>query len=136
MEPDRREGKGKWIALAVVGIIVIGLGGYYLFSGKPAKEPAPRSRACEKRNGCPGAKAFCGARQRALARRPPEALPRAMIGFAKRRRSLSSEPGWAQWLANQNLIRRLTAAVVNISEGKSPRKHLRLSGPPATLSPP
>ena len=134
MEPDRREGKGKWIALAVVGIIVIGLGGYYLFSGKPAKEPLPVTEPSKIGTPAPASKPSSEPAK--------EPLPAVRLNLAdsddwvrKKGQELSAEPGWAQWLANQNLIRRLTAAVVNISEGKSPRKHLGFLGP-KSLSPP
>jgi hypothetical protein len=127
MEPDRMAGKGKWIALGVVGIIVIGLGGYYLFSGKPAKEPLPVTEPPKSETAAP-----------APAKEP---LPAVRMSLAdsddwvrKKGQELSSEPGWAQWLANKNLIRRLTAAVVNISEGKSPRKHLSFLGPQKPFS--
>jgi hypothetical protein len=65
MEPDRMAGKGKWIALGIVGIIVIGLGGYYLFSGKPAKEPLPVTEPPKSETAAP-------APARALAGRPHE----------------------------------------------------------------
>lgn len=133
MEPDRREGKGKWIALVVVGLIILVLGGYYLFKGKPAKEPLPVAEppkietpaTAPKPSGEP----------------PKEPLPAARPGLAdsddwirKKGEELSTDPGWIQWLANKNLIRRLTAAVVNISEGKSPRKHLSFLGPQKPFS--
>ena len=128
MESNRREGKGKWIALAVAGIIIILLGGYYLFSGKSAKEPLLIPESSKKETAVPAPKS---------APEPAkEPLPAARPSLAdsddwvrKKGEELSSEPGWVQWLANKNLIRRLTAAVVNISEGKSPRKHLSFLGP-------
>jgi hypothetical protein len=123
MDPDRSGGKGKWIALAVAAIAVIGLGGYYLFSGKTAREPLPVSEPPKTEAAAPAPKP--------AAEPAKEPLPAVRVGLAdsddwvrKKGQDLSSEPGWMQWLANKNLIRRLTAAVVNISEGKSPRKHL------------
>jgi hypothetical protein len=124
MEPDRSEGKGKWIALAVAAVVVILLGGYYLFSGKPEKEIAPLAEPPKGEAAAPAAKPSTEPVKEPL---PPPApkLAESDDWVRKKAQNLSSEPGWLQWLANQNLIRRLTAAVVNISEGKSPRKHLR-----------
>jgi hypothetical protein len=125
MEPDRKEGKAKWIALVVVGIIVIGLGGYYLFSGKPAKEPLPMTEPPKSETPAPKP-SLEPAKEPLPAVRP--SLADSDDWVRKKGQELSAEPGWAQWLANKNLIRRLTAAVVNISEGKSPRKHLSFLG--------
>ena len=131
MEPDRKEGKAKWIALVVVGIIVIGLGGYYLFSGKPAKEPLPVSEPPKSET--PAPKPSLGPAKEPLPAVRPS-LADSDDWVRKKGQELSAEPGWAQWLANKNLIRRLNAAVVNISEGKSPRKHLSFLGPQKPFS--
>jgi hypothetical protein len=128
MESNRREGKGKWIALAVAGIFVLVLGGYYLFSGRTAKESPLVPEPPKKESAAPAPKP---------APEPPkEPLPVVRPSLAdsddwvrKKGQELSSEAGWMQWLANKNLIRRLAAAVVNIAEGKSPRKHLGFLGP-------
>jgi len=128
MEPDRREGKGKWIALAVVGIIIIVLGGYYLFSGKSGKEPLPVAEPSKSETAAPAPKpAPEPAKEPLPAARP--SLADSDDWVRKKGQELSSESGWMQWLANNNLIRRMTAAVVNISEGKIPRKHLSFLGP-------
>lgn len=42
---------------------------------------------------------------------------------------LSARPELAAWLANENLVRRFTAAVDNIAEGVSPRPHLGFLAP-------
>ena len=133
MEPDRKEGKAKWIALVVVGIIVIGLGGYYLFSGKPAKGPLSVTEPSKSETPAPAPKpSLEPAKEPLPAARP--SLADSDDWVRKKGQELSAEPGWAQWLANKNLIRRLTAAVVNISEGKSPRKHLSFLGPQKPFS--
>ena len=133
MEPDRREGKGKWIALVVVGIIVLVLGGYYLFSGKPAKEPLPVAEPPKSETPAPAPKPSPEPAKEPLPAVRPS-LADSDDWVRKKSGELSAEPGWAQWLANKNLIRRLTAAVVNISEGKSPRKHLGFLGPQKPFS--
>ena len=127
MEPDRMAGKGKWIALGIVGIIVIGLGGYYLFSGKPAKEPLPVTEPPKSETPTPAPKPSLETAKEPLPAARPS-LAESDDWVRQKGQALSAEPGWAQWLANKNLIRRLTAAVVNISEGKSPRKHLSFLG--------
>ena len=127
MEPDRMAGKGKWIALGIVGIIVIGLGGYYLFSGKPAKEPLPVTEPPKSETAFPAPKPSLETAKEPLPAARPS-LAESDDWVRQKGQALSAEPGWAQWLANKNLIRRLTAAVVNISEGKSPRKHLSFLG--------
>jgi hypothetical protein len=127
MEPDRMAGKGKWIALGIVGIIVIGLGGYYLFSGKPAKEPLPVTEPPKSETAFPAPKPSLETAKETLPAARPS-LAESDDWVRQKGQTLSAEPGWAQWLANKNLIRRLTAAVVNISEGKSPRKHLSFLG--------
>ena len=133
MEPDRKGGKGKWIALVVIGVIVIGLWAYYLFSGKPAEEPLPVAEPAKSEAPAPEPKPSSDA-----AKEPSPAVRLSLADsdelVRKKGQELSPEPGWAQWLANKNLIRRLTAAVVNISEGKSPRKHLGFLGPQKSFS--
>jgi hypothetical protein len=42
---------------------------------------------------------------------------------------LSSHPQLVQWLVNEDLVRRFTAAVDNIADGYSPRKHLDFMRP-------
>jgi len=43
--------------------------------------------------------------------------------------ALSSHPALVKWLATEGLVRRFVAAVDNIAEGKSPRKHLLFLDP-------
>jgi hypothetical protein len=42
---------------------------------------------------------------------------------------LSSHPQLAKWLVNEDLVRRFAAAVDNIADGRSPRKHLEFMRP-------
>jgi hypothetical protein len=42
---------------------------------------------------------------------------------------LSSHPQLAKWLVNEDLVRRFTAAVENIADGTSPRKHIEFMRP-------
>jgi hypothetical protein len=131
----RREGdkRWKWIGLAVIAVIVLGVGGYFLFREKPVQEPLPAAEAPPQ----PAPPAPAPAEPAPAAPAPAkEPLPAASLGLAdsdeyvrQKGEELAAEPAWAQWLANKNLIRRLTAAVVNIAEGKTPRKHLDFLAP-------
>jgi proteasome lid subunit RPN8/RPN11 len=42
---------------------------------------------------------------------------------------LSSRPELAEWLVNEDLIRRFVASVHNVAEGRSPRRHLEFLAP-------
>jgi Protein of unknown function (DUF3014) len=44
-------------------------------------------------------------------------------------RILSANPEWARWLAGEGLVRRLTASVDNVAEGRSPIPHLFFLAP-------
>jgi len=127
MQPERWEGKGKWIALILVGVVVIGLGIYFFLGGKSAKESSPIAEPPEK-----DATALIPKPSSEPAKEPLTAarvaLPDSDDWVRKKTRELSPDTGWNAWLMHKNLIRRLTAAVVNISEGKSPRKHLSFLG--------
>jgi hypothetical protein len=43
--------------------------------------------------------------------------------------TLSSHPQLAKWLVNEDLVRRFTAAIDNIADGKSPRQHVEFMRP-------
>jgi hypothetical protein len=133
MESNRREGKRKWIVLAVAGIIIIVLGGYYLFSGRSAKEHPLVPEPAKKETAAPTPKPAPEPLRQPLPAVGPS-LADSDDWVRKKGGELSPEPTWAQWLANKNLIRRLTAAVVNISEGRSPRKHLGFLSPQKPFS--
>lgn len=127
MRENRGGTKGKWIILSVAAILVIGLGVYFFSASRSGKEIPPLGE--EPKNG-------------AMVPKPessPEAakapLPGIRITLAesdewvrKKVLELSAQPRWQEWLMNKNLIRRITAAVVNIAEGESPRKHFGFLG--------
>lgn len=127
MPPERWEGKGKWIAPILIGVVAIGLGIYFFLGGKSAKELSPIAEPPEK-----DATALTPKPSSEPAKEPLPAarvaLPDSDDWVRKKAQELSPDTGWNAWLMNKNLIRRLTAAVVNISEGKSPRKHLSFLG--------
>lgn len=47
---------------------------------------------------------------------------------------LSTHPGWASWLAPDDLVRRFVASVVTVSTGQSPRDHLSFLAPEEEFS--
>jgi hypothetical protein len=127
MQRNSGGSKGKWIILSLVVILAVGLGIYYFFASPPGKEvlvPEEPSKT-EATTSKPES--------------PPEAakapLPGVRVALAdsdewvrNKALDLSANSRWSEWLLNKNLIRRITAAVVNIAEGKSPRKHVGFLG--------
>jgi hypothetical protein len=116
-----------WIGLAAVGIIVVGLGVYYLLDERRAKEPFLTSKTDEKQiSPTPGDKAM-----------PPKEGPFIILPalndsdewVRQKAKSLSPYAKLAEWLRIDDLIRRITAALDNIAEGKSPRKQLKFLDP-------
>ncbi len=125
MRENRGSSKGKWITLSVIVILAIGLGIYFFSGPKQVKELPPVGQE-PKPEGKPEAPPEVA--------RPPLPEVRIPLGesddsIRKKALDLSAQPLWQQWLLNTNLIRRITAAVVNIAEGKTPRKHLGFLGP-------
>ena len=43
--------------------------------------------------------------------------------------ALSANPEWAKWLVGERLVRRLTASIDNVAEGRSPNPHLAFLAP-------
>ena len=133
MQPDQKNGKKKWIPVILIAVVMIGFGIYYFLGSQPAKEPPPAEQSSKSES--PDLRA----------KPSPESvqapMPAGRLALAesddwvrKRSQEISTHAGWAEWLTNNNLVRRLTAAVVNIAEGKSPRKHLNFLGPQKPFS--
>jgi hypothetical protein len=47
--------------------------------------------------------------------------------------ALARHPEMARWLATDDLVRRFVAAVDNVAEGRSPRRHLEFLSPPGSF---
>jgi Protein of unknown function (DUF3014) len=43
--------------------------------------------------------------------------------------ALSANPEWAKWLVGERLVRRMTASIDNVAEGRSPKPHLAFLAP-------
>jgi hypothetical protein len=116
-------------AVLVVAIVIGGLGFYYMF--RPAPRPAPIEV------GLPAAKdvpPVAGAKTSSENALPNASLPLPTLQesddwFRQKMQGLSNYARLAEWLKLDHLIRRITAAVDNIAEGKSPRAHLPFIGP-------
>ena len=115
VKPPKRRPPWPWIGLVLLVVLAAGAA-FWWFRSRPepqpeapvAAEPAPAAEPEEPQE-------------------PPLELPTLDASDAFLRQmveTLSSHPRLASWLATDNLIRRFTASVVNLSEGLSPRTHL------------
>jgi len=119
-EPTRRPQR-PWWQIAVVVILLLAIGAYFYFR-TPAEEEAP-----------PPAPAPVVA-EPAAPEVEPAALELPPIGESdalvrELASALSSNPDLTAVLVPDHLVRRFTAAVVNIAQGESPRNHLRHLAP-------
>ena len=118
-------------AAVLVGAGVVG-GGWYALRGRPEAAPAPVNAASPS----PMAEAAPAAVQEAAPVVPAEPLPPLGQSDARVRELagvMSSLPELAKWLGAEDLVRRLTAAVGNVSEGESPRAALSFLAPEGTF---
>jgi hypothetical protein len=127
MRENRGGTKGKWILLGVAVILAMGLGVYLFSSSRSGKGLPPIGEEPET-----GAMVSKPESPPEVAKAP---LPGIRVTLAesdewvrKKVLDLSTQTRWQEWLMNKNLVRRITAAVVNIAEGKSPRRHLGFLG--------
>jgi hypothetical protein len=125
--PSKSGASRKPVAVAaavLVGAGVVG-GGWYALRG--GSEPVPTSPAQPA-----VARATPPAQPAAVPEAPGEPLPPLGQSDARVRElvgALSSSPELAKWLGAEDLIRRFTAAVGNVSEGQSPRAALSFLAP-------
>jgi len=131
--------KGSWTIITILVIVVAaGLGVYYYyFHAKPTQEAPIEPPAVQKP-------------PQAAEEIPPAVPPQKPVGEAtpmvpaelnqsdepvrEWTKTLSPHPQFAEWLRNKNMIRRITAAVVNMAEGQSPKAHLNFLSPPLPFS--
>ncbi len=114
-----------WPVWAGVALLAFALGFYWFFRGGPPEE-VPAAPPVEDVSPEPE-----------VVEPPPEPeesielplldasdeLVRELIG------ALSSNAEWAEWLANEELIRTFVAVIHNIAEGVSPKRHLPFLAP-------
>jgi hypothetical protein len=129
-DSDRRRGRHAiafLIGLVLLIPVVIGFVAYRTFY-----RPAGAVQSSEPRN----------AAARAVASAPaatpvPTAVPLADLppldtsdDFIRNlAQVLSANPEWAKWLVGDRLVRRLTASIDNVAEGRSPNPHLAFLAP-------
>jgi len=121
-----RYGKIIGMGLAVIAIIVAGLGIYYHFSVKPAEKPSSSEPPTAKLTSPPDGK---GVSEKEVPYIYLPSLKESDDWFRKRIKDFGSYPKLAEWLKVNDLIRRITAAVDNIADGQSPRPHLKFLAP-------
>jgi hypothetical protein len=117
-----------WPVWAGVAVLAFALGFYWFFRGGPSEE-VPTAPQAEDMSPEPEV-----VETPPLEPEPEESielpvldesdeLVRNLIG------ALSSNAEWAEWLANEELIRTFVAVVHNIAEGVSPKRHLPFLAP-------
>ncbi len=122
----QRRGKVMWVALGVM-IVAGGLGTYFgLHRASPPASVGTGGSAAKDESPLPEKKT-------SLQESPPIAelptLSESDEWFRQKMRDFSSYARMAEWWKFDNFIRRITAAVDNIAEGKSPRAHLTFLAP-------
>ncbi len=120
---------GKIIGIIIVVIAIGASGMYYLF--RPASAPAPVASIGAPPAPGEGSPPAAGT---APAEKSDPGLSFPFLKesdewFRRKIQGLSSYARITEWLKFDNLIRRITAAVDNIAEGKSPRAHLPFLAP-------
>lgn len=125
--PPRRS-PVPWIVGLLAVVVLILLGWWFFFrppAPEPSVEPAPLAEAPE-----PTAPALPEPVPEPEV--PPIELPPLEDSDAVVARlvgEISSHPRLAAWLANDFLVRRFVATVVNLGQGESPRTHLPFTAP-------
>ncbi len=146
-----RRRHNKRIALALAGLLILGLAWHLLSSRWSSEEPrgedaqqaasersappaAPQSATRESAAADPSELASVGPDE-------PSPTPAASQGpslpeldasdafVRSAAKSLANHPELARWLLTDDLVRRFAAAVDNVAEGRSPRPHLRFLAP-------
>jgi hypothetical protein len=123
-----RHGK---IVGTVLAVAIVAGGAYYLFHQAPPPAPIETGRPAAK-DGSPSGAPPAGKEispEKSPGIAPPPFLRESDDWFRRKIQGLSPYARMAEWLKFDNLIRRITAAVDNIAEGKSPRAHLPFLAP-------
>jgi hypothetical protein len=123
-EPGRKRGLLFPLTLATVAVVAIGLLGVFFFVFRHPATP----------KATPGAAPLAASPRPLASPSPAPTVPLPSLddsdGLARQLAAgLSAHPELAHWLARTALVRTLTAIVVNVAEGESPRPHLEFLAP-------
>lgn len=123
---DRSSGGSPalWIGGAALLIAILAIFAWRASRSVATPDAMPPSAAAPEAEAAPAAPAAAQPTAIVLPRLDvSDAVVRELAG------ALSAHPRLAAWLANDELVRRFVAAVVNVSEGTSPAPHLRFLTP-------
>jgi len=139
-EPRKSAGSRKWVLWAGIGVlacVAIGLAVYfYFFHIRASKEPALVEKPAVK-EALPLPPPPQKIVREAEKKIPPVTLPtlgQSDDGVRENARALSSNPKLADWLKVTNIIRRVTATVDSVADGRSPRASLKFLVPQKEFS--
>jgi hypothetical protein len=138
-EPRKNAGSRKWLLWAGIGVlacVAIGLGVYFYFSHvRASKEPAPVEKpAVKEALPLPPPQKVVREEEKKI---PPVTLPNLDQSddvLRAKAKALSSDPKLADWLKLTNIIRRISAAVDSVADGRSPRASLKFLAPQKEFS--
>ncbi|MBI3552905.1 MAG: DUF3014 domain-containing protein [Elusimicrobia bacterium] len=108
------ENKGLWIGIVVVGCLATGVG---LYLNSKTKAPPPPEPVAASVTPAPGPAP-------APAQIPLPSLAASDAFMRQQGAALSSNPGWADWLKQSELVRRFAAAAEIVANGKIPKDAL------------
>ncbi len=114
------------IAVAAVVVVAVALGFFYLSGSSddgPPVEPVVSQAELPEPTRTPTLAEQLSLRLQGVTLATSDAAIRELVS------ELSSRPALASWLVNEDLVRRFTATVDNIADGRSPRAHLEFLGP-------
>lgn len=120
-------GKVRIIAAAAAGMAVIAAVAFFLMRGgeeqPPPASPTPVAVTEVAPTPTPTLREQLSARLKEVTLATSDAAVRELVA------EITSQPEVLAWLANEDLIRRFTAAVDNVAAGRSPRSHLEFLRP-------
>ncbi len=120
--PERKRGLLFPATLAIIAVVALGLLAvvYFVFRNPAAPKATPRP-AASVATAAPAASATPAV--------PLPPLDESDAFVRQTASGLSAHPEVARWLARTALVRTLTAVVVNIADGETPRPHLDFLAP-------
>ncbi len=125
-DPERKGGGVLFpVTLAAVALVAVGLMGivFLVFrhpSASPSPSPSPAAVV---------ATPVAGSSPTPSTEVPPPPLDESDAFVRQIAASLSAHPELARWLSRSALVRTLTAVVVNVASGETPRPHLEFLAP-------